>query len=395
MGSAARDPAQAALRAGRLQTLEALGLTRDIGGARYQLSADLETTLRAMGERGDIVRTLQRELTARRLERSFHGSAIFDGSRAPTPLVGRVVSRGLADEHEDRHYLIVDGVDGQAQNVGLGKGEAVEPLADGAVVRVTARHSEIRDVDRTVAIVAAAHDGRYSVDLHLRHDPSATQRYAEAHVRRLEAIRRSVGLERGADGVWSIGPDHLSKVEAHEARQHRDRPVAVEILSPMPIAALRRADAATWLDRELASDDPIVARSAGFGRDLRTALAARRQWLVEQELVDPAERDARLRSSVVAALQRRELLRVADGLTSELGKPFVDPTGVAPIEGRLARKIETLGGRFALVEKAREFTLVPWRPVLENHIGKQVSGQMRTGGIDWQIGRGRASPELS
>ena len=27
------------------------------------------------------------------------------------PIVGRVVMRGLADEHNDRHYLLVDGID--------------------------------------------------------------------------------------------------------------------------------------------------------------------------------------------------------------------------------------------------------------------------------------------
>ena len=45
--------------------------------------------------------------------------------------------------------------------------------------------------------------------------------------------------------------------------------------------------------------------------------------------------------------------------------------------------------KFALIEKSREFTLVPWRPVLERQIGKQVSGVMREGGVSWTIGRTR------
>ena len=39
-----------------------------------------------------------------------------------------------------------------------------------------------------MAEIAAAHDGRYSVDIHLKHDPAASRAFAEAHVRRLEAM---------------------------------------------------------------------------------------------------------------------------------------------------------------------------------------------------------------
>jgi len=31
--------------------------------------------------------------------------------------------------------------------------------------------------------------------------------------------------------------------------------------------------------------------------------------------------------------------------------------------------------KYGVIEKSREFTLVPWRPVLERAIGKQVGGE--------------------
>ena len=46
-------------------------------------------------------------------------------------------------------------------------------------------------------------------------------------------------------------------------------------------------------------------------------------------------------------------------------------------------------GRFAVIEKSLEFTLVPWRPALENFVGRNVSGIPRGGTIDWTIGRSR------
>src|SRR3546814_17050599 len=77
-----------------------------------------------------------------------------------------------------------------------------------------------------VADVAVANGGRYSVDLHLRHDPSATQAFAETHVRRLEAMRRGgAGVEREAGGSWAIPADHIDRAAAYEARRHRDPPV--------------------------------------------------------------------------------------------------------------------------------------------------------------------------
>lgn len=79
----------------------------------------------------------------------------------------------------------------------------------------------------------------------------------------------------------------------------------------------------------------------------------------------------------------------------ELGKKFVEAKTGDRIEGKIARRIDMASGRFALIEKSREFTLVPWRPVLEKQIGKQASGVLREGGISWAFGRGRTGPEIS
>ena len=77
--------------------------------------------------------------------------------------------------------------------------------AAGVIVRIEPAAADIRDVDRTIADVAAANGGRYTVDAHLRHDPTATEAFAETHVRRLEAMRRLMrSVEREPDGSWII-----------------------------------------------------------------------------------------------------------------------------------------------------------------------------------------------
>jgi type IV secretory pathway VirD2 relaxase len=395
--SADLDPFQQSLRAGRLQKLASMGLAENVGGGRWQLADDLEGTLRTLGERGDIIRTMQRELTARNLQRPWIGRSLFGaGATNPEPVVGRVIARGFADEHRDRHYLLVDGVDGHAHYVDIGRGDAVAPIPEGAIVRVSARSLEVRDADRVVAEVAAANGGRYSTDLHLRHDPSATQAFAATHLRRLEAMRRAgVGVECEPDGSWTIPPDHVDRAAAYEARRHRDQPAEVETLSARPLDQLRGADAATWVDRELASQSPLPIRDAGFGRDVRAAMAGRRQWLVEQQLADVDGDRIRLRANAIMMLQRRELLRAGDELAGEPGKPFVEARAGAAIEGRLLRHVDLASGRFAVVEKNREFTLVPWRPVLDRQIGRPIAGIMRGDGVNWSFGRGRGGPQIS
>jgi type IV secretory pathway VirD2 relaxase len=392
-----RDPFQQSLRAGRLRTLQKLGLADDIGGGRWQLADNLEGTLRRMGERGDIIRTMQREFTRRNLERSGIDAVIADPDNGPVePVVGRVIHRGFSDELHDRHHLLLDGVDGHVHYVEIGRGDLHDAIPEGTVVRVAARATGAHPADHVVANVAAANDGRYSVDLHLRDDPSASQDFAEAHVRRLEALRRAnAGPERDADGTWRIAPNHVAQAETFEKRQRRDRPVDIDRLSAVPIKELVHANAATWLDWELASPTPVPIRDAGFGREVRAAVALRQQWLVEQQLADASENGVRLRANALATLQRRELLRVAGQLTDELSKPFVEAASGDRSEGKLVRRIEMLSGRFALIEKSREFTLAPWRPALENRIGKAVSGIVRGDGVSWQFGRGRSGPTIS
>jgi type IV secretory pathway VirD2 relaxase len=377
-----------ALQAGRLRKLAALGLADELDGGRWRLAGGMEDTLRALGERADIVRTMQHALTAAGIERAPVSRRVFDAA-AGQELVGRVVARGLDDEHRDRHYLVVDAIDGRAHYAPIGAADAIEALPGGAIVRLVPRAGGVRQSDRTIATIAAAGEGRYSVELHRRHDPGATVAFVEAHGRRLEALRRSLRLERDGDGVWVVPADYLARVERHEAHGLRERPVSVEVLSPLPLAVLPEHDGATWLDDLLAAGDGAPARDAGFGRELRSALVLRRAWLLRQGLASEEHGELVLGTGAVALLRRRELLRVAAGLARDLDKDFVEPGEGMRVEGVVARRVDLASGRFAVIENSREFSLVPWRPVLERALGRPVSGVMREAGTSWTIGRGR------
>jgi hypothetical protein len=112
----------------------------------------------------------------------------------------------------------------------------------------------------------------------------------------------------------------------------------------------------------------------------------RRQWLVEQGLADKPDR--------LDILRRRELQRVAGQLSRELGAPFAEAEPGLPIGGTYRGSVHVGMMRMAVIENSREFTLVPWRPVLERQIGKEVSGIMRGRDVSWTFGRQRSGPEI-
>jgi hypothetical protein len=336
---------------------------------------------------------MHRELTL--LHRAPHGPeiAVFSPA-AGESVVGRVAARGVADELNDRHYLIIDGVDGRSHYVDIGV--SADSYPSESVVAVKPRGAQIRTVDRTVAEIAAANGGRYSIDIHLRHDPTATHGFAEAHVRRLEAMRRLGNVvNRESDGTWIVASDHLARAQAFEQAQGRRTPVIIETLSVTKLEKQIGSDGATWLDRELIAANPIPLRDAGFGKDARVALIARQQWLIEQGLAEREQGQVVYRANLLRTLRSRELARAGAQLSDELGLAFTETRPGNRVDGVYRKPIDLISGRFAVVTRGRDFTLVPWRDVLDRSLGKSVSGIAREEGISWTIGRQRKGPEIS
>jgi len=388
----AQSAFQQSLLTGRLQKLDRLGLATELAPGTWSLSPDLEAHLRDMGLRGDIINTMRRELAEKRVTRAPSEYAIYtptDG--AVRPLVGKVVTRGLSDEINDRHYLIIDCTDGYSHYVDIGVADDTLPIREGGIVSVTPTSIAPKPVDRTIMEIAAANGGRYDPDIHLRHDPSATADFAATHVRRLEAIRRATGkVERTNEGTWMIAPDHPETVEAFERQRARQTPVVIQILSQVPLERQVGADGATWLDAELVSAMPTPLRESGFGTEAKAALDRRRQWLIAQELAREEEGRMTYRANLLGILRRRDVLRAGAQLSKELDLNFAEARPGQRVTGTYRKPVDLVSGRFAVIETpSREFTLVPWRPVLERNVGKSVAGIAREEGISWTIGRQR------
>ncbi|MBD9397983.1 relaxase/mobilization nuclease and DUF3363 domain-containing protein [Pseudomonas sp. PDM11] len=374
---------------GRLQQLQRLELAREVRPGQWLLRDDIEATLRIMGERGDIVRTMQRAMGS--VQREL---AVFEPGKDGSVVVGRIVSKGLADELNDRGYLVVDGLDGKAHYLRL---PARTDLADypiGGLVE-TRSLSEPRAVDRSIAALAAG--GLYRTDHHLAlarsqavagQDPEAL---VERHVRRLEALRRAGIVERPAEGVWRVPTDLPEPGRQHDA--HRLGDVAVELRTPLPLEQQVRAIGATWLDQQLISGNRELV-DQGFGKEVREALRQRADFLVEQGLAQHQGQRVVLARNLMATLRGRDLAETAREISAQTGMQYRQAVEGKRVSGVYRRSVQLASGRYALLDDGISFSLVPWKPVIEQRLGQSLSAVIQGNSVSWQLGRQRG-PSIS
>jgi type IV secretory pathway VirD2 relaxase len=377
----------------RLKKLERLGLATPTERGRWSLSPHLEQTLKALDERREVVSAIERALVSHDIDRPADSFTIHRND-LNTPIVGRLLGKGLAhDELADRAHLVIDGVDGRTHYVEVT--DTPDDLRRGSIVEVAPAPTGGRAADRTIAAIAKENDGVYRPSRHLAqaietvrvpHDDHAG--YVEAHVRRLEALRRAGIVDRLDADHWHIPDDVEQRASAYDAK--RGPPITVRILCAYDLDRQVTSDGATWLDRQLLGRDRIEPRQSGFGRELSDALVRRQQALLELgHATRGDDQSLRYRPNLLAALERQERLRVGAKLAQDRGMPFRTAEDGERIGGTFKQTVQLASGKYALIENALEFTLVPWRPIIERQRGKEISGVVQGTSISWELGRRR------
>ncbi|MFP9007519.1 DUF3363 domain-containing protein [Pseudomonas aeruginosa] len=375
---------QRLLLIGRLQRLQRLGLADEVQPSTWAIHADAEKTLRALGERGDIIRTMQRAMSGQPRE-----LAVFEPADDGHTLVGRVADKGLADELHDRGYLVIDGVDGKAHYVALNARDELASYPTGAVVEVRGS-AEVRAADKNIAALAS--DGLYRTDHHLaieqgRAKPGRDpQEVVAAHVRRLEALRRAGIVERVAEGLWKV-PDDLSE-RGRQYDAQRLGGVAVDLKSHLPIERQARVIGATWLDQQLIGGGRGLG-DLGFGGDAKQALQQRADFIEEQGLAQRRGQRVILSRNLLETLRNRELAQAAQHIAADSGLEHRHVTDGQRVAGIYRRSVILASGRYALLDDGMGFSLVPWRPIIEPRLGQQIAATVRGGGVSWEVGRQR------
>ncbi|MBN8552568.1 MAG: DUF3363 domain-containing protein [Caulobacterales bacterium] len=136
-------------KVGRLRKLESLGLSDQIGPGQWVIDGNAEAILRGLGERGDIIKRMHRALTERGIERGS-ASYVLAAECLDTPIVGRLVDRGLDDELKGSAYAVVDGVDGRTHHIKLSDLDAAGDSAPGSIVEL--RRFDDANGERRIAL---------------------------------------------------------------------------------------------------------------------------------------------------------------------------------------------------------------------------------------------------
>lgn len=346
----------------------------------WAIHADAEKTLRALGEHGDIIRTMQRAMRGEPRE-----LAVFEPGENGRTVIGRVAAKGLADELRDRAYLVIDGIDGKAHYVALNARDEAANYPTGAVVKVCCS-AEVRAADRNIAALASG--GLYRTDHHLALAQGQTQvgrdpqEVVAAHVRRLEALRRAGIVERVAEGLWKVPDDLPEKGHQYDAQQLGG--VAVELKSHLTIERQARVIGATWLDQQLIGGGKGLG-DLGFGSEVKDALQKRADFLAEQGLAERRGQRVILARNLLGTLRGRELAQAAKDIAAETGlalRPVADGQRVA---GIYRRSVILASGRYAMLDDGMGFSLVPWKPVIEQRLGQQIAAIVRGSIVSWEF----------
>ncbi|TAJ96798.1 MAG: DUF3363 domain-containing protein [Reyranella sp.] len=381
----------------RARKLERMGLAAEVEPGRWTVSRKAEPVLRDLGERGDIIKAMHRALDREGLAdaRSVAGY-VLHGEEMAAPIVGRVLDKGLAgDEMGERVRLVIDGVDGHVHHLEMDSAR-VENIQRGMIVTAGAAEAGPRASDRNI-LAMAGEEGIYRPAAHLEQAVGTVERiggdpaaYVRSHVRRLEALRRAGHVERIDADHWRIPADLAERGQTYDLAQ-AGASGRVTVLSATGLEQQVRHGGATWLDRELAARQRTALAEDGFGRDVTAALARRRRWLADRGYAtDVGDGRIRISRDVVQRLEARDVERVGRALAAERGREWQPAIPGRHVAGTLVGSTQLSSGRFAMLDDGLGFSLVPWRPTLEQHVGRLVSGVALPGGdVSWSLGRRR------
>ena len=178
----------------------------------------------------------------------------------------------------------------------------------------------------------------------------------------------------------------IVEARVYDDAQGRKR-LSLATRSDLALDAQVGADGATWLDRQLLAREHVAA-AGGFGADVRAAMERRIDHLAAEGLARRQGQQVVFARDLLTTLRQRELNTAASRLSAETALAY-RPVGEGdPIAGIYRQRVTLASGRFAMIDDGLGFQLVPWRPALEQQLGREGRGIAISGGaVSWSFGR--------
>ena len=187
-----------------------------------------------------------------------------------------------------------------------------------------------------------------------------------------------------AKSVWRVPGDLPEKGRQYDIQ--RLGSVSVEVRSHLPIERQTRVVGATWLDQQLIRESVGIGNQ-GFGREVREALRQRSDFLVEQGLAERRGQRVVLARNLLATLRGRDIETAARFIAAETGLAHRVVVDGERITGVFRRNVQLASGQFAMLDDGMGFSLVPWKPVIEQRLGKTMTAVIRGSNVSWELER--------
>lgn len=150
------------------------------------------------------------------------------------------------------------------------------------------------------------------------------------------------------------------------------------------------SDGATWLDRLHLARNRAPLSQGGFGAEVRAAMEQRVDRLEADGLARRHGPRVAFTRDLLKTLRDRELTAATAGLETRTGLKSHKSGDGDMVAGVYRQRLDLASGRFAMIDNGLGFELVPWKPQLERHLGREVTGRITPGGgVDWSFGRKR------
>ncbi len=181
-------------------------------------------------------------------------------------------------------------------------------------------------------------------------------------------------------------PGAIVEARTYEDAQGRRR-LSLATRSDLSIEAQVTAQGATWIDRQLIAKNSEIS-SAGFGIAALDAMERRIDHLVGEGLARRRGQRVIFPRDLLNTLRQRDLDAAVSRLSVETGLFHRPSSEGEHVAGTYRQRLMLVSGRFAMIDDGAGFQLVPWRPALEQHLGRQVSGVATGGGrVTWSLER--------
>ena len=358
----------------RLDHLVSYGLAEKNGGNEYLLEEGWNTTLREMGERGDIIKTLHKAIHADPTK-----YRIYDKEDHDQQVTGRLVRSGLHDELNDRYYMIVEGQGGSAHYIKVDKGIDVSQYKPGSIISIENYQDPwIKKSDHIIESFATSHQGVYDLKKHteqVANHPETLphgvtpEGYTEAISRRVNRLARFGLAQSVGHGLWTIDENLTAELTLRDQDMPNPRKTRVKTVDGRLLTHQIKAEGRSWLD----TLNPENNAPYSFGSELTQAVKDRQEFIKNELGLNGNEPD------LLKQLDRLERQKWVDDY-AEKSLRRNKPLRQEAYTGTLKEMISApSGNRYALITSEsnngidKEFALVPWRDTMKRSLGQRVS----------------------